>query len=177
MRKTWIFALSLTCLISSCKKNNDSYYIRCTIDGTAKTFNVGTYAHNDIDPSNSKIYGIGMGGFATNSDQDDWLGFWIDNVPSENEIVAGAYDHTSADFDLLATYSNESAAFDYASGSSVDEDAVTYAVTITNHFKLTILSIDNNTIKGTFSGDFYDEGDPRNSKKSVTNGEFYLKFK
>jgi hypothetical protein len=177
MKKIYLLTLVLVSLFSSCKKDNDSYYIRCTIDGTAKTFNVGTYAHKDVDPANAQNYGIGMGGFATSSDQDDWMGFWIDNIPSGDEIVAGAYDHTSADFDLLATYSNESAAFDYASGSSVDEDAVTYAVTITNHFKLTILSIDNNTIKGTFSGDFYDDGDPRNSKKSVTNGEFYLKFK
>lgn len=176
MRKSFLLSLAFFAFLLSCKKNNDSYYIRCTIDGTAKTFNVQTFAHKETDPASQKD-GIGMGGFATQNTDDDWFGFWIDNIPSDNPIVAGTYDHTSVDFDMLATYSNEGTGMDFESGSSVDEDAITYAVTIANHFRLTIQSIDGSTIKGTFSGDFYDQGDPRESKKSVTNGEFYLKFR
>lgn len=174
MKNTYLFILLFVSLFYSCKKDNDTYYIRCNIDGTARTFTSLSYAHKE---SQNGITAIGMGAFASSDTEGDWFGFYIDNSPGGDEIVAGTYDHTSADFDLLATHSNEGAGFDYGSGSTIDEDAVTYGVTIANHFRLVIQSIDGNTIKGTFSGDFYADHDPRNAKKSVTNGEFNLKFK
>lgn len=176
MRKTLILSLTLAAFLLSCKKDNSSYYIRCTIDGTARTFNVNTFARKETDPASQNTV-IGMGGFATSDYEGEWFGFMIDNIPSGDPIIAGSYDHTSADFDMLATFSSEATGMEYMSGSSVDEDAIAYAVTINNHFRMTIESIDGSTIKGTFSGDYYDQGDPRENKKSVTNGEFYLKLR
>lgn len=175
MKKIFLLTLILVTLLSSCKKSNDSYYIRCTIDGIARTFNVQTFAHHETDPTSGRK-GIGMGGLATSDPAGDWFGFWVDNIPSGNEIAPGTYTGTMADFGLLGTFTDATAGHDWYGGSSVEEDAVTYSAPIANHFTLTIQSIDG-AIKGTFSGDFYNDGDPRESKKSVTNGEFYLKFR
>jgi hypothetical protein len=176
MRKAYLLALLLVTLFSACKKDNDTYYIRCNIDGVARTFNVMTFAHVEIDPTTQRK-GIGTGGQATSDTDGDWFGFWVDNIPSGNEITAGTYTGTMADFGLLGTFTDATAGHDWEGGSSVEEDAVTYSAPITNHFTVTIQAIDGNTIKGIFSGDFYAEGDPREAKKSVTNGEFYLKFR
>jgi hypothetical protein len=177
MKKIVVSALILFSLLCACKKNNDSYYIRCTINGVARTFNVNTYAHHETDPV-SQRKGIGMGGHATSDLEGDWFGFWVDNIPSGNAIIAGTYTGTMTDFGLLGTFTDDAAGFDWYGGSSVEEDAVTYGVTISNHFTLTIQSIDGKAIRGTFSGDFYADGDVQNgAKKSITNGEFYLKFK
>ena len=176
MKRTYLLALALILLISSCKKDNDAYYIRCSIEGVARTFNVMTYPIKEPDPATQR-YGIGSGGLATSDTEGDWFGFWIDNIPSGDEIVAGTYTGTMADFGLLGTFTDATAGHDWYGGSSVEEDAVTYSVPIANHFTVTIQSIDGNSIKGTFSGDFYADGDPREAKKSITNGEFHLKFR
>ena len=45
-------------------------------------------------------------------------------------------------------------------------------VTISNHFKVTITAINSETIKGTFSRDFYEDGDPRAAKKQSATEAF-----
>jgi hypothetical protein len=176
MKKIFFLAFILATLFYSCKKNNDSYYIRCNIDGVSRNFSVQTFAHHETDPGTGRK-GIGMGGLATSDVEGDWFGFWVDNIPSGNEIKPGSYTGTMADFGLLGTFTDATAGHDWYGGTSLEEDAVTYSVPITNHFTLNIQSIDGSAIRGTFSGDFYNDGDPRSTKKSVTNGEFYLKFK
>jgi hypothetical protein len=175
MKKILLSTLVLFGLLCACKKDNESYYLRCNIDGVARTFNVMKFARQETDPASGRK-GIGIGGLATSDSDGDWFGFWLDNIPSGNEIVAGTYTGTSADFGLLGTFTDAAAGHDWYGGSSVEEDAVTYGVTITSHFTVTVQQVDGKTYKGTFSGDFYADGDPREAKKSITNGEFYLKF-
>jgi hypothetical protein len=173
MKKISLILLAFTCLFLSCKKNNDSYYFRCTIDGTPRTFNIGTYAHKEIENGQTAFL---TGGFATSSTSGDWIGIYIDNSPSGDDITTGIYEDSSPDFTLLGTFTDGAAGIDYDSGTSMYEDAITYGHTITNHFKVTIQSIDDKAMKGTFSGDFFPEGDLEGVKKSITNGEFYLKW-
>lgn len=120
MKKILFITLATACTFLSCKKSNDSsYYFRCSIDGTARTFNVGTFAHKE---DYGGQYAYQTGGFATSSTSGDWMGFYIDNTPSSDDINPGT------------------------------------------------------SIKGTFSGDFYPEGNLDGIKKSITNGEFHLKW-
>jgi len=173
MKKLSLILLAFACTFISCKKDKDSYYFRCNIDGTARTFNFSTYAHKETE---NGLTGYGTGGFATASMDGDWIGIWIDNDPSTDDIVAGVYEDSSPDFSVLGTFTDGAAGIDYESGTSIYEDAITYGHTIANHFKVTIQSIDGKTIKGTFSGDFYPNGNLDGTKKSITNGEFYLKW-
>lgn len=173
MKKLSIILLAFACTFISCKKSNDSYYFRCSIDGTARTFNVGTYAHKEVYGGQ---YAYQTGGFATSSTSGDWIGIYIDNTPSSDEITTGIYEDSSPDFTVLGTFTDGAAVIDYDAGTSMYEHAITYGHTITNHFKVTIQSIDGTSIKGTFSGDFYPEGNLDGTKKSITNGEFHLKW-
>jgi hypothetical protein len=174
MKKLSLILLAFACTFLSCKKSNDSYYFRCHIDGAARTFNVGTYAHKEIE---NGITAYLTGGFATSSTSGDWIGIYIDNSSSSDDITTGVYEDSSPDFIVLGTFTDATATIDYESGTSMYEDAITYGHTITNHLKVTIQSIDGNTMKGTFSGDFYPDGNLNGTKKSITNGEFYLKWK
>jgi hypothetical protein len=55
---------------------------------------------------------------------------------------------------------------------------VVCGVTIPNHFKVTISSIVGNAARGTFSGDYYADGDVQSGTKlTITNGDFYVKIK
>lgn len=173
MKKIFLIALASACLFISCKKSNDSYYFRCTIDGTAKTFNFNPYAHEETE---NGITSYLTGGFATSSTSGDWMGIYIDNSASGDDIGSGLYEDSSPDFTVLATFTDAAAVIDYESGTSIYEDAITYGHTIANHLKVTIQSNDGKTMKGTFSGDFYPDGNLNGTKKSITNGEFYLKW-
>lgn len=174
MQKILFPALAFACFFISCKKDKDSYYFRCNIDGTARTFNIGTYAHKEEENGHTAYL---TGGFATSQGSGDWLGIYIDNTPSDAEIGTGLYEDSSPDFTVLGTLTDDQAGIDYDAGTSMYEDAITYGHTIANHFKVTIEAIDNNTIRGTFSGDFFPEGNLDGTKKSITNGEFYLKWR
>ena len=77
---------------------------------------------------------------------------------------------------MLSTFQNVANGNEYESGQTVADDAATNNSTIANHFKVNITSIDGKTAKGTFSGDFYQDGDVTRNKISITNGEFYVKF-
>lgn len=174
MKRIAYLCLALGLLLSACKKDSANYYLRCHIDGVARTFNVACFAATDVDPgSGARV--LLTTGFATSDTEKDWIGFWIDNSGSLNDIVAGTYTGTGTDFTLLGTHTDANG-HDFEAGTSAEENAVNYSTPIANHFTVTIQSIDDKTIKGTFSGDFYRDADPREAKKSVTNGEFYLKF-
>ena len=66
---------------------------------------------------------------------------------------------------------------EYEAGQTMADNAVAYNVTIAHHFKLNIISMDNKTIKGTFSGDYFQDGDVQSGTRlNITNGDFYVKF-
>jgi hypothetical protein len=152
MKKVLLIALVFTCLFLSCKK---------------------TFAHKEVFGGQ---YAYQTGGFATSSISGDWIGIYIDNTPSSDEITTGTYEDSTPDFTVLGTFTDGTAVIDYDAGTSMYEHAITNGHTITNHFKVTIQSIDGTSIKGTFSGDFYPEGNLDGIKKSITNGEFHLKW-
>lgn len=164
---------TLLVLSFSCKKNKDDYYISCTIDGVSRTFNVFPTAHRETD---NGFVGISVGGAAGASEDADSWGFWIDNTPTGGEIVARNYSDTDANFDLLSTYSRNGALIDYEAGTEVVDYANTLSVPIANHFSVTITAIDGNSITGTFSGDFFKEGDPEGEIVQIRNGSFHVKF-
>jgi hypothetical protein len=97
-------------------------------------------------------------------------------MPSLKEIAAGTYTDASTDYELLFTYALGFSGPEYEAGRTLYEEAQYRGVSISNPLKVTITSISNDVIKGTFNGDFYFEADPNAEKKSITNGEFALKF-
>lgn len=175
MRKLFLITICATVFFSSCKKDssNESYHVSFNVDGVSKTFTGNAIAHID---SVSGYVELTIIGAKTATSYDDYLGIYINNYPGGGNFIAGQYQDNSADFTVLTTFQNASNGNEYEAGQTVADDAVTDNVPVANHFKAIITSMDGKTAKGTFSGDYYQDGDVHSNKISITNGDFYVKF-
>jgi hypothetical protein len=172
--KTICLSLLIALTFFSCKKDSTetTYGIKCNINGVPKTFNIMMNAHREED---NGYKSVSIGGMNNGSSEEYITGIII-NMPSQKAIDAGTYTDASKEYELLFTYSLGFSGPDYEAGRTLYEEAQYRGVTISNPLKVTITSLTNEVVKGTFSGDFYFEADPGAEKKSITNGEFALKF-
>lgn len=170
-----IIAILALTILFSCQKNTSSesnYHVSFTVDG--KAVNYTGYVGATFDTASGYIDLTALGANSSTS-YDNYFGFYLDNYSGAKSITTGQYVDASTDFTLLGNYTI--GGVEYDAGQTVATDAITNNVTIANHFKVNITSLDRNTIKGTFSGDFFKNGDMSNiSKVSITNGDFYLKL-
>lgn len=70
--------------------------------------------------------------------QNDYLGFYLSNDDGKGSIATGQYLDSQTNYTLLSTYAFNGV--EYEAGQSVALDAVIDGATITNHFKVNILS-------------------------------------
>ena len=174
MKKICAVLLLPAILFFSCsKETDDNYHISFTVNGVAKTYTAHTAAHlEDLGGGDLELMILGA---TSATSYDDYLGIYINNSPGGGTIQAGQYNDNMPNRVLLTTYENGGSA--YEAGHTVAEQAVVYNVPITNHFTVNITELNTSGVaRGTFSGDYYKDGDPRNPKISITNGEFYVKF-
>ena len=176
MKKIFFILLLPAILFLSCNKEKDldeSYHVSFTVNGVPKTYTVHTLAHlQDLGSGNSELTILGA---ASSTSYNDYLGIYINNSPGGGTIQAGQYQDNSSSRTILTTYENGGS--EYEAGLTVAQEAVTYNVPIAKHFTVNITSLTTNGVaKGTFSGDYYMNGDVHSTKISITNGEFYVKF-
>jgi len=174
MKKLSVITILFLLIFESCKKDDSegNYHVSFTVDGVNKTYTGHVLAHTDTTAGYTTLTILG----ATSSFSfDDYLGIYLDNYPGGVNITPGQYEDNFTNFTLLTTYTNNS--MEYEAGQTMADNAVAYNVTIAHHFKLNIISMDNNTIKGTFSGDYFQDGDVQSGTRlNITNGDFYVKF-
>lgn len=175
MKKLSIAAIALLFVLASCSKEDSdkNYHISFTVDGVKKTYTGYVTAH--IDEVGNDIELTILGAQSTTSG-NDYLGIYINNYPGGGKIPAGEYRDNSTNFTVLSTYHNPIDNVEYESGQTMAENAVNYGVSIANHFKVNITSMDGKTAKGTFSGDYFYDGDVHNKKIAIANGDFYVTF-
>jgi hypothetical protein len=173
MKKLFILSIALTGLIASCKKSSStpSYSMSATVAGTSKNFNVIPPVAQKVTSGN--ITTINITGILSTSTGESML-ISLDNSNGGGPIVAGKYADSSSLYNVSGTYI-VNLATQFEAGSLVWNLATGSGVTI-NHFVLNITSINSTSIQGTFSGDFFSNGDPSAAVKSVTNGSFNAKF-
>lgn len=172
MKKCLIACICLVIISLSCKKSSNStpaYYLKCSLDGVAKTFNVNAKASN---MNMAGIQSLSVYGNVTSAATMEGLNITVNNSPSPGKkIVAGTYSESqSTDFVVGAVYNPGSTTVVYGAGVYPGS----------NPLQIVITAMDANTIKGTFSGNLYYEntssGTIGPNFKVVTNGEFYLHF-
>jgi len=179
MKKLIGLALIVTTLLVSCEKEkdnqrqqDDNFHFTYKANGTQKAYTGYIGAH--LDTTNGFVELTVLGAPAATS-FDNYLGFYLSNDDGKGSIGTGQFLDTQTNYTLLSTYAVS--AVEYEAGQSVAMDAVTDNVTITNHFKVNITSMDKTTIRGTFSGDYFVDGSAKNGAKlTITDGDFYLKF-
>jgi hypothetical protein len=168
--------LFIACFFLSCRKersnnNNEAFYVTCTVDGTPMKFNGYVFCHYEWAGGYKAVTINGATGMSSTAAS---VGFVITNYPGADSINTGTYTDASTDFELLASYAPNISAIAYDAGTTVFNEAKLTGTIIANHFTVKITSLNNQTAKGTFSGDFYYDGDPSGAKKTITNGEFYV---
>lgn len=172
-----LFLVAITFV--SCEKEKDNqrqqdnnYHFTFTVNGAKKSFTGYIAAHTDT--TNGIVELIVLGAPSVTS-QDNYLGFYLSNDPGKGNIGTGQYLGTATNYTLLSTYALN--AVEYESGQTMEMEAISNNVTIVNHFKVNITSMDKTTIRGTFSGDYFADGDVKNGAKlTITDGDFYVKF-
>ena len=146
---------------------NTNYYIKFSLDGTARTFDVHPQALL------TSAFGATILSFIANSNASSGLegiSLSINNTPSDNPIIAGTYTETDVlNFLTAGVYNPGSTTEVYGAGVSPNP---------TNPLKIVISSIDATTATGTFSGDFIYVNSTTQTvgpgKKVISNGQFYL---
>lgn len=174
MKKICFVLLFPVILFLSCKKEKDeNYHVSFTVNGVAKSYTGHTLAH--LEDHGGGDFELVILGATTATSFDDYIGIYINNDPGGGAIQAGLYTDNTANRTVLTTYENGGSA--YEAGHTVAEEAVSNSVTIANRFKVDITTLNNGDVaRGTFSGDYYRDGDIHGTKVSITNGEFYVKF-
>ena len=169
--------LFISCVLTSCNKerstndNNEAFHVTCTVDVTPMTLNGYVFCHYEWSAGYKAVTINGATGLSSTAAS---VGFVITNVPGRDSINMGIYTDASTNFEVLASYAPNISNIGYDAGTTVFNDAKLIGATITNHFVVKITSLNNQTARGTFSGDFYYDGDPSGAKKTITNGEFYV---
>lgn len=175
--KNAILAIAAICLLAACKKNNsnssDSFHITTTISGTAKTFNVSPIATSMTLMGYSVITVTGL---TTLSATSELLSFNIASNDLSRPILAGTYTDTSSAFAISAVYRADLST-QYIGNNEITTEALRIGSPVANHLKIVVTFIDSVAIKGTFSGDLLLNGRPGQQAKTLTNGDFYVKFK
>lgn len=184
MKKASILLLSLFCLTASCKKSAGSgssdnssvpapYYFRCTVEGAVQNF-ISTYQCS-LSQINIPLAGTTLPSYSVfllqagvNAINAPFLQI---NASESGSFGTGPANYSSATSTLTFIYSPNAANI----GNPVYVGGGLSAYTVL----LNITSVDNTTIKGTFSG-YVSGGDANASVKTVkplTNGEFYMPLK
>lgn len=175
-----ILALSMIGLVlcSSCQKETSkvvdtNYHITCKIDGQAASFNVGATAYQ-IDSLGQTI--IALGGADSANTNPKVVSLVIAALQPGAAITAREYSDTSSVYGIGSDYIVQTGIEEYQAGYDLPALAQQNNITLANHLKITIKEITDITIRGSFSGDYYLNGDINSSKKTLTNGDFFVKI-
>jgi hypothetical protein len=179
MKKQLLLGALAFGILVSCKKTTNShpssnpYHLTATIDGQPQTFNQNVIGTRKIlsnqtqiniqganGPAGGVIPALSIGWANTSVNVNFGIGTWTDT--SSIYTVYGVYEVTNSDL--------------YESGTNSTGQASHDGIPITNHLKIIFTFIDSSTLKGTFSGDFYDMGTIPGTKKTITDGDFYVPF-
>ena len=163
-------------VLSGCTKRpyekQESFYVSCTIDGIPRTY-VFVGAGDRTDPGNGIISLYAVLDTATD---DDFIGVSVNSVNLAKAVTAGNYTDTTTGFQAYSVFGTLSSQINYNAGSNIVEIAAPAGIDISNHLKVAITELTETTIRGTFSGDFYEEADPSGAIKKVTDGSFYVRM-
>jgi hypothetical protein len=165
-----LFLFLFSVLIFSCKKSSSStssYYVKGTLDGTAK--NLTTTALAAKSNLGSGIYNLTIVG--TSTTEELAISLWSD----QDNFTAGS----TYSIDALGGTTKNTLSYVSPIGSSAPSSLwnSTYDFgTVQESFTCTITDATSAYVKGTYSGTIYMATDSAVVSKTVTLGEFYAKF-
>jgi hypothetical protein len=167
MKKPLLITICILLAFSSCKKSSDvpANTISATIDGVDESFNTNQSARlgSSIDLNSNLL----ISGSSASGTGADGIGITIE---SNSTIVKGSYNNAG-------TNNSGFTSILYSKGPSLLIDPNIYTTDVNGNYPttITITSMSNTNIQGTFSGQLlFKDG---KTVKSVTNGKFNLDIK
>lgn len=178
MRRILTLSLIGWVIFSSCQKETSkavdtNYHITCKVDGQEASFNVGATAYQ-IDSLGETI--IAIAGADAASTSPKVLSLAIISIEPGAAITAREYTDTSTVYGIGSDYIVQNGIEEYVAGYDLPAIAQQNNVTLANHLKITIKEITDITIRGSFSGDYYLNQDVNANRKTITDGDFYVKI-
>lgn len=167
-----LVVVCFTLLFTSCKKDKSTdestdYYISAEVEGTLKTYKTLAYA---VKLQVDTIYSVALtANVAEGSEEHLFLVIARANQP----ITTGTYtDEGEANENLIV-------ASGYNPGTTNEANIYAAGLQEDNNPRLTvtITSLTDKTITGTFSGTYYDNGGDGTGTIAVTEGSFHLPVK
>ena len=168
--KQLVFIFCVSVLLFSCKKeysyeggptSNPTYYLTATVDGVPLTFNVDNEALYTISsfPGYNALELIGFASSDLNDNTNITLDIHYDDP--NNPPGVGTYTGQTTDYFVTGVYDYNDADSVYTAGSNnISVSPLT----------ITITSIANNIVEGTFSGAFY----PTDTNTGIINPNRYI---
>jgi hypothetical protein len=163
-------------LLSSCSKEKSvaedtNYHLTCSIDGVPTRFNVNSGA---IELNQGGFWVLGMGGISADSANAPTLALGIYATETGKKVPAGSYTDNGTTFQLLSTYSDVQQQIDYSAGQDMYNQANQAGFTIQNHLQIQVIELTDKIVRGTFSGDYFEDSELDGTIKKITNGDYYL---
>lgn len=153
--------------ISSCNKDKeDSTVLKCKVDGVPIEFST---AFAQVDNPAGGVAGLVINGQNTGNPPSTFV-IAISTLP----ITEREYTDTESNVNTLASY-NADGTTQYNAGTMVYQSTLREGVTMVNHLRVRLTELSNSSVRGQFSGDFYEDGDVLGTKVTITEGEFYAK--
>jgi hypothetical protein len=169
MKRTLFYSACICLLVAfaSCKKENNDpdnsdYYISAKVDGVQKTYKTNTVA---VKLQVDTIYSIGLSAHANATSEESF----VLNIAQVNKpITTDTYIDSGADDLIVVGGYNPGTTDDtkvYGAGLQVDANP---------RLKITISTLTDKNVSGTFSGTYYDDGGDGSAIIAVTEGKFNL---
>ncbi|HTQ63557.1 MAG TPA: hypothetical protein VMI12_02115 [Puia sp.] len=186
MKKSLLLVVVTFSILISCKKSNpaggvtnfDAQHLTCTIDGQPMIFNARLQATRTTTPTATyPLTVIAITGYLGQSGSNiPGLGIGWDNTSASATFGVGTWSDISSQYSIFGNYVIDSADA-WESGTGSTGQARLSGYNITNPFKLVITYFDSTEVKGNFSGDFYFFGTVPSQKKTITDGDFVVRWK
>ena len=163
MKKNVLLILAAVCSIglSSCSKSNSSSsrYLKAKINGNWVTFSP---ALSELGPDLGDPSKIDLGVTANNAAGTEIFDF---TIQSDNQIGVGTYASDDSRYYVVMDYMKN------ANTDPIDYGNYDVSSRPSSKFTITITSITDNEIRGTFTGNYLSEYATENVQE-VTEGEF-----
>ena len=148
-----------------------TYYIKCKINGTARTFNYNDMAKLTDLAVGAKTFSI-LGSASSDASNLEGVNLSINFIAGAPAAGTYAEDYSGTDYLVAGVYNPNSTTTIYAAGLTANS-----VLPLT----ITITKLDSQEATGTFKGAFYKtqvtSGVPTSEYLSFTEGEFKLQIK
>ena len=161
-----LYLLLLFVTFAACKKESDNspkYFIKAVIGDSEKIYTDSITAVKGVT---FNTYGLNFSAYLSSNHNN---GLEFEMAQSNKDITSGTYTQSNTtSYSIVAVYKTGTSGLYYSFGAFYDK------ISATEPLQITISTISNTQVSGTFSGMFYSQDAFHTDSLRISNGSFYL---